>query len=255
MLLGVDVGGTFTDAVLVAGDGTVHTAKAPSTPSEEQRGVMRAVAAVLAKAGAAAGGRGALRARHDGRHERPARGTHGAHGARRDRGLHRRDRARPPEPPAPLPAVRGRARAPLVPAELRFGAPERVVPEGTLRALDDRGRGRARASDRRRGACRRSRSRCCTPTSTRPTSGLIGAALRRRCPGGGRLALERAGRDLPRVRAHRDDRPRRGALAAARHLPRRACARRPRARAWPSRRSCSRAAASPTPGGPASTLR
>jgi len=29
MLLGVDVGGTFTDAVLVGPDGTVHTAKAP----------------------------------------------------------------------------------------------------------------------------------------------------------------------------------------------------------------------------------
>ena len=31
MLLGVDVGGTFTDAVLAAGDRLV-TAKAPSTP-------------------------------------------------------------------------------------------------------------------------------------------------------------------------------------------------------------------------------
>ncbi len=52
MLLGVDVGGTFTDAVLVGPDGTVHTAKAPSTPSEEQRGVLRAVRAVLERAGA-----------------------------------------------------------------------------------------------------------------------------------------------------------------------------------------------------------
>jgi N-methylhydantoinase A len=52
MLLGVDVGGTFTDAVLLDG-GTVHTAKVPTTPREETVGVMRAVEAVLDGAGAA----------------------------------------------------------------------------------------------------------------------------------------------------------------------------------------------------------
>ena len=51
MLLGVDVGGTFTDAVLVDA-GAVHTAKVPSTPGAEYEGVMAAVAAVLARAGA-----------------------------------------------------------------------------------------------------------------------------------------------------------------------------------------------------------
>jgi N-methylhydantoinase A len=51
MLLGVDVGGTFTDAVLLD-DGTVHTAKVPTTPGEESRGVMAAIDAVLAEAGA-----------------------------------------------------------------------------------------------------------------------------------------------------------------------------------------------------------
>jgi N-methylhydantoinase A len=54
MLLGVDVGGTFTDAVLLA-DGTVHTAKVPTTPRDQTQGVMRAVEAVLGSAGAAAG--------------------------------------------------------------------------------------------------------------------------------------------------------------------------------------------------------
>src|ERR1700733_3440233 len=53
MLLGVDVGGTFTDAVLLD-DGTVHTAKVPTTPGEESRGVMAAIDAVLAEAGAEA---------------------------------------------------------------------------------------------------------------------------------------------------------------------------------------------------------
>jgi N-methylhydantoinase A len=54
MLLGVDVGGTFTDAVLLD-EGAVHTAKVPTTPQEESAGVMRAVAAVLGRAGAEAG--------------------------------------------------------------------------------------------------------------------------------------------------------------------------------------------------------
>ncbi|WP_320672777.1 hydantoinase B/oxoprolinase family protein [Patulibacter defluvii] len=49
-LLGVDVGGTFTDAVLVDG-GRVHTAKAPTTPDDQSRGVLAAIDAVLAEAG------------------------------------------------------------------------------------------------------------------------------------------------------------------------------------------------------------
>ena len=45
MLLGVDVGGTFTDAVLLDG-GAVHTAKAPTTPGNQSGGVIAAVEAV-----------------------------------------------------------------------------------------------------------------------------------------------------------------------------------------------------------------
>ncbi len=54
MLLGVDVGGTFTDAVLLDG-GAVHSAKVPTTPGDESTGVMAAIEAVLSRAGAAAG--------------------------------------------------------------------------------------------------------------------------------------------------------------------------------------------------------
>ncbi|HEV7482733.1 MAG TPA: hydantoinase/oxoprolinase family protein [Solirubrobacterales bacterium] len=53
MLLGVDVGGTFTDAALLD-NGAVHTAKVPTTPGEESAGVMNAIAAVLERAGASA---------------------------------------------------------------------------------------------------------------------------------------------------------------------------------------------------------
>src|SRR3954453_18921407 len=50
MLLGVDVGGTFTDAVLALEDGRLVTAKAPSTPDDQSRGVMEAVRAALGRA-------------------------------------------------------------------------------------------------------------------------------------------------------------------------------------------------------------
>jgi N-methylhydantoinase A len=53
MLLGVDVGGTFTDAALIAGDRLV-TAKAPSTPRDQSEGVIAAVEAALEKADARA---------------------------------------------------------------------------------------------------------------------------------------------------------------------------------------------------------
>ncbi|MFI5005574.1 MAG: hydantoinase/oxoprolinase family protein [Solirubrobacterales bacterium] len=150
MLLGVDVGGTFTDAVLVV-DGlptrpaAVHTAKVPSTPAEQSRGVLEAVRAVLAAAGAGPG-----------EVERFAHGMTVATNA-----LLEFSEAHPP-PRTALIATEGftdlvalgrQARAhlyrlcearpaPLAPAELRFGAPERMTPEGPLRALDP---GEARA--------------------------------------------------------------------------------------------------------------
>src|SRR3954452_19593394 len=54
MLLGVDVGGTFTDTALIAGDRLV-TAKAPSTPRDQSEGVIAAVEAALEKAEGGAG--------------------------------------------------------------------------------------------------------------------------------------------------------------------------------------------------------
>ena len=50
MLLGVDVGGTFTDAVLFDGE-DLHTAKLPTTPDDQSRAVIAAVEEVLRRAG------------------------------------------------------------------------------------------------------------------------------------------------------------------------------------------------------------
>jgi N-methylhydantoinase A len=141
MLLGVDVGGTFTDAVLVGDDGTAFTAKSPSTPREQQAGVLAAVEAVLTRAGAQAG-----------QVERFAHGMTVATNA-----LLEFSEARPPARTA-LVATDGftdivelgrQARPslyrlceagpkPLAPPELRFGAPERMGPDGPLRELDPR---------------------------------------------------------------------------------------------------------------------
>jgi N-methylhydantoinase A len=135
VLLGVDVGGTFTDAVL-AGDGRVVTAKAPSTPRDQSEGVMAAVAAALEKAGIEAGdvesfAHGmtvATNALLEGTAARTALvATEGFTdvvelGRQARRELYRLCAAHP---------------APLVPPDLRFAAPERAGAEGVERALSE----------------------------------------------------------------------------------------------------------------------
>src|SRR3954447_1615208 len=133
MLLGVDVGGTFTDAVLVVGD-RLQTAKAPSTPSDQSEGVMDAVSAALDAAGAkpedvevfAHGMTVATNALLEGNGARTALvATEGFRdivelGRQARRELYRLCAAHP---------------APLVPPDLRFAAPERAGPEGVDREL------------------------------------------------------------------------------------------------------------------------
>ena len=58
-LVGVDVGGTFTDAVVVVG-GAIHTAKVPTTPHDQGEGVIRAVRAALEAAGVPPAGVGRI---------------------------------------------------------------------------------------------------------------------------------------------------------------------------------------------------
>src|SRR4051812_33976636 len=134
MLLGVDVGGTFTDAVLVA-RGTIYTAKAPTTPDDQSRGVMVAVERVLATAGATVGDVEAFahgmtvatNALLEGKVARTAFvATAGftdvvALGRQARRELYRLCAAHP---------------APLTPPERRFAARERTGPAGVLEPLD-----------------------------------------------------------------------------------------------------------------------
>jgi N-methylhydantoinase A len=135
MLLGVDVGGTFTDAVLVDEHSAVHTAKVPSTPSAQSVAVLAAVREVLTHAGAQApqverfahGMTVATNALLEGRTARTALLT--TAGFTDVIELGRQNRAH-------LYRLCMSAPAPLVPAELRFGVPERMGPEGPLRALE-----------------------------------------------------------------------------------------------------------------------
>ena len=50
-VIGVDVGGTFTDAVLDDDAGTIVAAKAPSTPPDYSQGVMDVVAGLAEQLG------------------------------------------------------------------------------------------------------------------------------------------------------------------------------------------------------------
>jgi len=135
MLLGVDVGGTFTDAVLLDDDARVHTAKLPSTPADQSVAVLAAVRKVLARAGAqprdvehfAHGMTVATNALLEGRGARTA--LLATAGFTDVIELARQNRPR-------LYELCIAAPAPLVPAELRFATPERMGPDGVLFALD-----------------------------------------------------------------------------------------------------------------------
>ena len=136
MLLGVDVGGTFTDAVMVAGDGTSYSAKAPSTPGAQEEGVLAAVAAVLEKAGAetrdigrfAHGMTVATNALLEGTSARTALIATAGFTDIVELGRQARPSLYKLCEPGP---------EPLVPPELRFGASERMGPEGPLVPLDE----------------------------------------------------------------------------------------------------------------------
>ena len=134
MLLGVDVGGTFTDAVLLDGK-TVHTAKLPTTPRDQSEAVIGSVREVLRRAGAEAA---EVKAFAHGM-------TVGTNALLEERGartaliatrgfadlldIGRQDRPDLYRLCAPKPAA-------LIEPELRFEASERTGPEGIVEPLD-----------------------------------------------------------------------------------------------------------------------
>ncbi|MEA2346540.1 MAG: N-methylhydantoinase [Thermoleophilaceae bacterium] len=140
MLLGVDVGGTFTDAVLLTPE-RAFTGKAPSTPADQSEGVLAAVQAVLESAGAQAAdvtrfvhgmtvGTNALLERKVATTALLA--TEGFTdieelGRQTRAELYRLCAGNPP---------------PLVPEALRVGVPERCGPEGVITPLDEEELGR-----------------------------------------------------------------------------------------------------------------
>src|SRR4051812_6403051 len=135
MILGVDVGGTFTDAALLTGDRLV-TGKSPTTPADQSEGVMNAVEQALGAAGAHAsdverfvhGMTVGTNALLEGRVARTALlATEGF------TDLEELGRQARPE----LYRLCARHPPPLVPAELRVPVPERTGPDGVLRALDE----------------------------------------------------------------------------------------------------------------------
>jgi len=133
MLLGVDVGGTFTDAALLDGE-NLHTAKVPTTPADQSAGVIASVEEVLRRAGAEPS---SVEAFSHGM-------TVGTNALLEERGartaliatkgfadlleIGRQDR------PSLYHPCRPRAR-PLVDRDLRFEASERVGPGGTVEEL------------------------------------------------------------------------------------------------------------------------
>ena len=135
MLLGVDVGGTFTDAALLH-DGRLTTAKAPSTPRDQSEGVLAAVQAVLDRAGAEAadverfvhGMTVGTNAVLEGRVARTALFATAGFTDLEELGrqaraeLYRLCAGHPP---------------PLVPPELRVAVPERTGPDGVLEELHE----------------------------------------------------------------------------------------------------------------------
>jgi N-methylhydantoinase A len=135
VLVGVDVGGTFTDAVVFDGE-SLFTAKAPTTPDDQSEGVLAAVDEALERAGARAD-----------RVEALAHGmTVGTNALLTERGARtaligtrgftdllevaRQERPRLYHLCAPKPA-------PLVAAGHQFGAAERTGPEGIVEPLAD----------------------------------------------------------------------------------------------------------------------
>jgi N-methylhydantoinase A len=196
MLLGVDVGGTFTDAVLLDGE-RIHTAKLPTTPEDQSRGVIAAVEAVLAGAGAtgtevesfAHGMTVGTNALLEERGARTA--LIATHGFADLLEIGRQDRPQLYRLCAPKPA-------PLIADELRFEARERIGPDGVVEPLAEEEPGRLAELLRESGA--ESVAICLLFSYLDPShEQRLAAHLRRELPG---LHVSASHEVLPRFREY-----------------------------------------------------
>ena len=141
---------------------------------------MAAIEAALDKAGRERRGDRGVLARDDRGHQRAARGPRRPDRVRRHRGLHRHVALGRQDRPQLYRLCAARP-APLAPDELRFGAPERMTPDGPLIELTDRRGNQTSRTGLPRPSPKRSRSRCFTPTATPNTSRPSATRWRRRC--------------------------------------------------------------------------
>ncbi len=216
MRLGVDVGGTFTDAVLT-GPERSWTAKAPTTPADQAAGVLEAVERVLELAGAEPGevasfshgmtiGTNALLERRGARTALLATAgfTDLLEIARQNRvHLYRLCADRPP---------------PLAPPDLRIGV-ARADRAGRRRRRAQRGGDRTRRRPARRARLRGGRALPAVQLPRRLPRAPARAGDPRGAAGPARERLLRGPAALPRVRALLDHRDRRLPGAVAERVP------------------------------------
>ncbi len=196
MLLGVDVGGTFTDAVLFDGE-RVHSAKRPTTPEDQSTAVIAAVEEVLRRAGVSAtqieafahGMTVGTNALLEERGARTALIATRGFGDVLEIGRQNRPELYRLCTPKPLP---------LVPPELRFEAVERVGPDGIVEPLAAGEPRRLAALVRESGA--ESVAVCLLFSYLDPThEARIAAHLRRELPG---VHVSASHEVLPRFREY-----------------------------------------------------
>ena len=183
-VIGVDVGGTFTDAVLDDDAGTVLAAKSPSTPPDYSRGVLDVLELLAEQLGSLDAGDARRHPPHRPRHhvvaERAGHGQRAAGRVPHHQGPPRLDLHHERRGPLPRAGRRTSCRTSsarprttrLLPKRHALEVTERIDRDGTVVVALDEDAG-PRGDPRRCSTTgsARSRSRCCGRSATRRTSG------------------------------------------------------------------------------------
>ena len=203
--IGVDVGGTFTDLVLVDEEaGRVTVDKVPSTPDDPSRGVIAGIRGLCQQGRRRPGRGGQPAARHDDRHQYRAHPLGRRGGPDHDRGLPRHPPHRAAQEAVQLLAAAGAALAVAAAGQAppsAHGQGARHRPRrGGADAARRRGGARARAAaegGRCRGGLGLPAALLPEPGSRAPHQGDRARGV----PGGVPLGFPRGAAPLPRVRA------------------------------------------------------